>query len=81
MNFQEHPSNGSQGTTERAHFCSCEVSVIIDQSEKNCLFSRACVKSARYEFWEKSLKWKARCNWKYYSYDFLVPFITLVNEI
>ena len=50
MNFQEHPSDGNQGTTEKAHFCSCEVSVIIDQSEKNCLFSRACVKSARYEF-------------------------------
>jgi len=34
MNFQEHPSNGRQGTTEEAHCCSREVSVIIDQAEK-----------------------------------------------
>jgi hypothetical protein len=50
MNFQEHPSNGSQDTAEKAHCCSCEVSVIIDQSEKNFLFSRECVKSPSYEF-------------------------------
>ena len=64
MHFQEHPPNGSQDTAEKTHYCSCEVAVIMDQSEKNCLFSTACVKSARYELWEKSLKWKARCSWK-----------------
>jgi len=38
MNFQEHPSNGSQGTAEKAHCCLCEVPVIIDQSEKIAYF-------------------------------------------
>jgi hypothetical protein len=38
MNFQEHLSNGSQGTAEKAHCCSCEVSVIINQSEKIAYF-------------------------------------------
>jgi hypothetical protein len=38
MNFQEHPSSGSQDTAKKAHCCSCEVSLIIDQSGKNAYF-------------------------------------------
>jgi hypothetical protein len=38
MNFQEHPSNRSQDTAEKAHYCSCEVLLIVYRSEKNAYF-------------------------------------------
>jgi hypothetical protein len=74
MNFHEHPSNGSQDTVEKACCCSCEVSVIIDQSEKNYLFSRACVRGTNFE--KNPSNGRRDAVEKYY-----VPFITLVNKI